>query len=136
MSEERDLFFGGVEVPIISNSNQEYINLYLSIINTIEMQQAIPIYTHETDVCSISLENINDYDYYYKCTLCKCNTKMFHLKTWLKQNQSCPKCRMIYKVFPYLYQKRTRWGEFKKGVIPWMIAGAFIGLCVGKIVKV
>ena len=102
----------------------EYKNLYINLMHKFEKKYAIPVYKRETDVCCITLEEIQDNEYYYKCPNCQCNTKMIELKLWLKQNQSCPKCRQMYQVFPNLYQKLSIWNAVKFGYLPGFCVGA------------
>jgi hypothetical protein len=45
------------------------------------------------NVCTISMEKIEENDYYMTCDVCHKNYKSDILKEWLQRNNSCPTCR-------------------------------------------
>ena len=98
--------------PQITFCKNVYRRLYSEIIYEIaieaEKRKAQPKYIAETDdnSCVISMEEIKENDYYYKCPQCTAIYDVNSLKEWIENRPydkpTCPHCKCVYQQYPQM----------------------------------
>ena len=68
------------------------------------------------NICSITIEEIKENDYYMTCRKCHKNYKSDPLKLWLQRENSCPTCRIPWITKDNLEYEVLRNCEPKKDV--------------------
>jgi len=84
-----------------NKSNKEFL-LYKNLLLSYEKETALKL--NENNItCSITFDNIDNGEYYYKCTQCNNSFSMSAFKQWIEeQSATCPTCRFEYKSYPQL----------------------------------
>jgi hypothetical protein len=85
-----------------SNKINNQFTLYKNLILNYEKETAIKL--NENNItCSITFDQINNNEYYYKCTQCNNSFSMDAFKQWIEeQSATCPMCRLEFKTYPQL----------------------------------
>jgi DNA-directed RNA polymerase subunit RPC12/RpoP len=108
--ENRNLIISTFFVDLFNNTNsdtesnklnKEFI-LYKNLLLNYEKQTAIK--SNENNItCSITFDQIDNNEYYYKCIQCNNSFSMNAFKQWIEeQSATCPTCRYEYKTYPQL----------------------------------
>jgi len=98
-------------LSIMKNKEYKLFKLYLSyykkLINDAEKNSSINTLLDKDTICEITMENIKEDDYYYKCPKCNGNFEMNAFKDWIEKyskDDNCPKCRTPISEIPQLYK--------------------------------